>query len=83
MHTCDDHHSLAWPLIIIMAVLRMCWLAWRVRRGWPAGAGCLLLLIGARAGAGWCDVALTTKQQAFIEHMVRTWNASQAARDAV
>ena len=40
MHTCDDHHSLAWPLIIIMAVYGRRWLAWRVRRGWPAGAGC-------------------------------------------
>lgn len=59
------------------------WLAWRVRRGWPGGRWLLLLLlIGARAGAGWCDVALTTKQQAFIEHYLRTWNASQAARDA-
>ncbi|HNP71001.1 MAG TPA: terminase small subunit [Kouleothrix sp.] len=27
-------------------------------------------------------MALTTKQQAFIEHYLRTWNASQAARDA-
>jgi hypothetical protein len=37
MHTCDDHHSLAWPLIIIMAVYGLplaglagaAWLAWR------------------------------------------------------